>query len=398
MKSTLARTLVLSLAPVLAAGCAGTPAPTDEPPRPLKLRSLGEGRAVLVGDLEGGGRSELVVMAPEQGVAVLVHGEDGRMEEINLEFSVRGAAAVELEGTRRLALLLTPAEGPALLELRGSGQEPTRERHPVAPDEWIREGRLELLFALSSLSPRRVARALGLEWEYCYDCARPRCAVGDFDADGRRELAFVADRGCVIVEVEGSGQPRELATDLEILSAGTCVLSPGDLDGDGADDLVLATSDYCWSGVAEGERAGSVVAYSGRTGDRLWSRTGEGRSRHLGFGLASAGDLDGDGVTDLATAAHVTFGSMVFFLSGADGQVLHRGPSENMFPELGRRIDAGGDWDGDGVLDLVTTAYSPYCVGVAHQGAYVLSGEDGHILAEVVLDADGVVRFEAHDG
>lgn len=386
------------LATALLAGATQDPRPPE-----LNARELGVGRATLVGDLDGGGRSELVVLADSwRSVALLVRGEGGGAEVLEIEPLAPGektqvtAAAVEIDGAPGLALLLTSKGAPAVLELRTFGPGPTRTRHPVATQQWIERGELHLVFALASLAPERAARGLGLEWSPFEDSPGPECAAGDFDGDGQRELAFVQGEGALILEADRSGEPRRTAADFASLEAGPCIACPGDLDADGADDLVVATADSSCSGVPEGDRAGLVVAYSGRTGEVLWRVNGVGATLHMGHGLAAPGDVNADGVPDVVTAVHHSFASKILFLSGRDGRVLRRGPETNHFPEIGRRQDAGGDWDGDGVRDLVTTAYSVYMLGAPGQGAYVLSGKSARPLAEVVLGDGEIVEVVRH--
>jgi hypothetical protein len=72
------------IATVCLSSCASPGPPTEQESQPLKLRSLGDGLAILIGDLDGGGCSELIVLAPNEGQALLVRGEGGGVEMLKI--------------------------------------------------------------------------------------------------------------------------------------------------------------------------------------------------------------------------------------------------------------------------------------------------------------------------
>lgn len=109
----------------------------------------------------------------------------------------------------------------------------------------------------------------------------------------------------------------------------------GDVDADGVDDFVV--SDPCWT--LDGHR-GWLVAVSGRTRGVLWEVRGE-ESSGCGTDLDPLGDLDGDGVLDLAEQGNRP---CLRLRSGVSGAVLLRVP--------GYRATPVGDLDDDGVGDL----------------------------------------------
>ncbi len=148
--------------------------------------------------------------------------------------------------------------------------------------------------------------------------------------------------------------------------------APGDLDGDGAAELLFAAAD------ADANGEGSGIAYLVYGGGALslgadpsaadWSVTGTG-SDQIGARLA-AGDLDGDGFTDLALSAPgasdsaATSGTVAWFFGDgarfagastsarADYSVM--GNAEN--DGLGWTARMVGDVDGDGYADAALGA------------------------------------------
>ncbi len=138
-------------------------------------------------------------------------------------------------------------------------------------------------------------------------------------------------------------------TNIALIPGGLVAI--GDADGDGIPDL--AASSASTSLVAPG--GGSVTAYSGATGQPLWSRAGAAMDA-LGKRLIGLGDNDGDGVRELASlVAGSDFAGpdagLIEIYAGATGGVLF-----HLAPALGDRfvgLFEGGDTDVDGIQDLV---------------------------------------------
>jgi hypothetical protein len=218
-------------------------------------------------------------------------------------------------------------------------------------------------------------------------------ALGDLDGDGVTELAVGAigdntgafDTGAVYVLfmnpdltvrrsqkiASGTGGGPELSrTD----SFGFSVTSLGDLDGDGVGDMAVG---------AVGERLTPGAAYvllmnsdgtvkrSQKISQGIGGGTGIGEFGLFGHGIASLGDINGDGVTDLAVGApgQTDLGStkntvFVLFLN-ADGTVrssqritsgIGGGPTLGEDDLFGSSLASLGDIDGDGVTDVAVGA------------------------------------------
>jgi hypothetical protein len=151
-------------------------------------------------------------------------------------------------------------------------------------------------------------------------------------------------------------------------SLGNSVASAGDIDADGIPDLLIG-SPYSSIGAPV---AGRVEAFSGRTGASLHAWTGTMPGEYTGWSCSAAADYNHDGIKDVAVGA---FGAApsgeVRVYSGSTGALLHTrvgAPGE----AIGRAL-AGGDLNGDGWGDVV--------VGIASMTGTVrvITGSPAHL-------------------
>lgn len=218
-----------------------------------------------------------------------------------------------------------------------------------------------------------------------------------FEIQSRLNDPFLVD---YIAEFAGSSNGLP---DVSIRDAfGISVASLGDLDGNGMEDLAVgAPGDSSWRGavyILFRKTDGSVdhsmkIASSLHGGPALIVDEG------FGANLASLGDIDGDGITDLAVGAYSNINDELYNASAvssvyilrmnADGTVksfTQLASQQNGIPQLPERADfcivkAIGDMDGDGIGDIVVGAPGT-AAGGTNRGAI-------HI---VRLNADGTAK------
>jgi Glucodextranase, domain B/FG-GAP repeat/Carboxypeptidase regulatory-like domain/FG-GAP-like repeat len=212
-----------------------------------------------------------------------------------------------------------------------------------------------------------------------------KAVVGDFNGDGKPDLA-VLNRGASggknsggAIDIYFGGSSR---TTVGItLSGFGQSLVVADLNKDGFDDLIVADhlyDPYSNSGYVAGTApdGGRVQVFAGAslmskapvlTIDGTFSYANNGSSyyilvsENLGFSLAAAGDLNGDGYPDIAIgvpyggdtrsgSVHVLYGGPVI----QDLQAKRNSsiPSQMM----GYSVTAAGDQNGDGIADLLIGA------------------------------------------
>ncbi|HET6201596.1 MAG TPA: VCBS repeat-containing protein [Planctomycetota bacterium] len=155
-----------------------------------------------------------------------------------------------------------------------------------------------------------------------------------------------------------------------IASYGQPVAGPGDLNGDGAPDLVMGSS---WP-----DTTGLVTVLSGADGDILFSVTGSGPDEYFGRSIAVLGDLDGDGVAEMAVGAPgaglpATGAGYVRVISGTTGATLFTVTGTSVGDGFGSSVDAVGDFDADGIVDFVAGSAGSARIVSAANGATLQS-------------------------
>lgn len=143
---------------------------------------------------------------------------------------------------------------------------------------------------------------------------------------------------------------------------------PGDIDGDGFPDVYASD----WNNNAKGASTGRVYVRSGRDGKPLLTLTGETRGDGFGTSPSVAGDVDGDGAADLIVGAWQYSGAAIgagraSLYSGKDGRLVKTFTCRTPGDAFGFDAVTMGDVDGDGTSDfLITSGWSG--VHVFHSG------------------------------
>jgi len=194
------------------------------------------------------------------------------------------------------------------------------------------------------------------------------CAAHDVDGDGVRDVVAGApghdtagaNAGRVTVH---SGADGTLVHLLDGAAPGdgfgAAVRALRDLDGDQRAELAVGAP---LADGAAGTDAGSVAVFHGADASLRFRLEGTASSAWFGSAIASAGDVDGDAVPDLAAGAPRFEGARgrasgrVAIHSGADGREIRSLAGDSPFERFGSAVAGVGDLDGDGRGDLLAGA------------------------------------------
>lgn len=138
---------------------------------------------------------------------------------------------------------------------------------------------------------------------------------------------------------------------------GLSVASAGDVNNDGYSDLIIGAP----ANEAAGKNAGSVYVYSGLTGETIYVFSGEGAGEFMGRMFASAGDVNNDGFDDLLISASINdtnslFAGRVLVISGQTGDTLKVLTGEATGDYFGQTVASSGDINNDGFDDMIVSA------------------------------------------
>ncbi len=221
-------------------------------------------------------------------------------------------------------------------------------------------------------------------------------SAGDVNGDGYSDIIVgangysngEANEGAAYVYYGSSGGLSltvdwMMESNLASAQYGISVASAGDVNGDGYSDIIIGAYGY---DNGEADEGAAYVYFGGSTGPSAtadWTREGNQVDAHYGFSVSSAGDVNGDGYSDIIIGAYgydngeADEGTAYVYFGGSTGPSVvpnWSGESNQAGACYGISVSSAGDVNGDGYSDIIVGAYR-YDNGEADEGAaYVYSG------------------------
>jgi glycosylphosphatidylinositol phospholipase D len=210
---------------------------------------------------------------------------------------------------------------------------------------------------------------------------------------------------------------------------GSAVSGAGDVNGDHIDDVIIGA----WNVRHDGTRGEAYVVFGRDVGFPAMFDLGalDGTNGfvltafndgHAGYSVSAAGDVNGDGLSDLIIGAHstdlggypsvgeayVVFGSATPFpasspLSDLDGDNGFTIRGVGPFAFFGSSVSGAGDLNGDGVADVIVGAPNADSDGMDTGQSYVVFGASADFPAVVdvsILNGDNgfALKGSVHNG
>lgn len=159
-------------------------------------------------------------------------------------------------------------------------------------------------------------------------------------------------------------------------SFGMAVVDGGDPDGNGSHDLIVGAPILSFAGPSRG----SVYIFDPATGACTDSLSPPGDWPDFGATVALIGDVDADGVPDLAVGAPGALNEgAVAIYSGRTHALLREGAG-TFFSSFGAAITKVDDFDGDSIPEYLIGAPTASDVLIEAGSAYLFSGASGSAL------------------
>jgi hypothetical protein len=175
---------------------------------------------------------------------------------------------------------------------------------------------------------------------------------------------------------EHSGDDREGA------EFGSAVASAGDVNGDGYDDVTVGAVGFSTAGAVLGRAYLYLGGPAGPLVTSAWESSGDHQEgAAFGSSLASAGDVDGDGYDDVIVGARYfdtanpNAGRVYVHLGGPAGltvmSVWESSGDDRAGAGFGYRVASAGDVDRDGLGDVIVGVYEFHTAQPRAGKAYV---------------------------
>ena len=271
-------------------------------------------------------------------------------------------------------------------------------------------GRIDGVYrgVVSALSPRSGRVIWRREGEPYVNFGWHMALLGDVDGDGVDDViagATATDAPGKAHVLSG----RDGSTILALVSPGVNdlfgwhVSRAGDIDGDGKVDVLVGAPSAKAPGGGPG--VGAVFALSLADGHVVRTWHGSIPDGEFGQVVCALGDLDGDGTEDVGIGAPCRESSAprageASVFSGRSGERIRHWTGKTPGELYGRMIADAGDLDGDGVRDVAVGAPWHGTPGLEKAGRFeVRSGKSGEVIAEVAGDrADGWLGWHIQAG
>jgi hypothetical protein len=220
--------------------------------------------------------------------------------------------------------------------------------------------------------------------------------AGDTNGDGFSDIIVGAERDTNGQATEGrafiyrgsgdgirTSSTDGLPTDQAGAQMGWSVAGAGDVNNDGYSDVIVGAPDYDTGGVAG--PVGAAFVFHGSASNLSntfdWAAYGTSSSQSFGISVAGAGDVNGDGYSDVIVGDdmhHVSLGHPIgraaVYLGSSSGLAASPawsdvGDEDN--GHFGCSVASAGDVNGDGISDIIVGAYAAGANFIGQAFAYL---------------------------
>ena len=321
--------------------------------------------AIASGDFNGDGLPDLVALNEQGSLSLLLNnGNSGfAVSGRSIGPSGGGMAIGDFNNDGRLDIAATNPISNELVILLGNGSGDFQSLSTdisiapvtVAVGDFNHDGKLDLAVGAGNGYPSSISILLGNgdgtfqpAISNGFSGAASQMAVGDFNNDNYLDLAAVATIDSAIVIFLGQGNGIVGGhVDLTLpASGGIAGAAAADFNGDGKLDVSVAQFNQ------NGQAISGFIAVLPGNGDGTFQQPVSTQVPNIGIGQMVAGDFDGDGKVDIATARPANNGDILVVLGNGDGTFGNPISSPVNIPGLNVQYMIGGNFNNDGREDL----------------------------------------------
>ncbi len=182
---------------------------------------------------------------------------------------------------------------------------------------------------------------------------------------------------------------------------GNSVSTAGDVNGDGYSDIIVgANTINGFTGKSYIFFGGSSISGNINASSADVTMTGEATNNYFGVSVSSAGDVNGDGYSDVIVGTNLKNSSYIFFgsstiggnINASSANVTMTGEATNNF---GGSVSNAGDVNGDGYSDVIVGAYLNDAGGSDAGKSYIFFGGSSMTGNIAASNADVTMTGEA---
>ncbi|MBI3818709.1 MAG: VCBS repeat-containing protein [Planctomycetes bacterium] len=202
--------------------------------------------------------------------------------------------------------------------------------------------------------------------------------VPDFAGGGYNYyMPFQSQNGIVAICAGQNGNIIKTIVGASQSALGTSVAGPGDANVDGVNDVAYSSEGFLSPTFFQGQ----VALVSGANWQPIFNLTGTSNNQFLGTNLAAAGDVNLDGAADLLVgtpnySVNFTTVGKIESYSGPNGSLIYQNTGDSGITHIGWAISGGADVDGDGYPDYASLGVIP-----PKQAVRFYSGKTGNIIS-----------------
>ncbi len=346
------------------------------------------GAATAAGDFDGDGFADLAVGAP------LFDGDPDL--DIGRAYLYRGGAT-GLETAPSLVLSALAPEAGAKFgfalalegDINGDGRDDLAIGEPLRDTANVDEGIVSVHLGHSLSASDIESFKIGMPGPATNGNFGSVLTLGDVNGDGASDLVAGAAgtaRGSIVFL--GELGLLALPSPIDQATGGNAVAANGDTDGSGRINLMFGMNNNMWHGwLCDGSY---FYSYDG-TATGIVGTGNPSRGCNYGYALGNGGDLDGDGLFDSVAASPYEGPGMVVLFHGTQGASMTGwyeiwNPDNVTGGQFGYAIGTRGDFDADGLADLVITAPEQNAV-------YLFAGKSTGPAVAPTLTLNGAGKF-----